>query len=109
METMIYTALPGMHYKLPPVIFTACQAMDVTVDQILGRSRKKDIVVVRQFAAHILHTVEGKTLTDAGRVLGLTHATIINSCRKIQDDLDYIGLFGKVPERIKKIYHLIIT
>ena len=106
---MTYTVMPGIYYQLPPVIFTACRAMNVSIEQVMGRSRKKDINVVRQFAAYTLHKIEGKTLTDTGRILGLTHATVINSCKKIQDDLDYVNLFGSVPERISKIHHLITT
>lgn len=104
---MTYTTIPGIYYKLPPVIFTACRNMNVSIEQVMGRSRKQDIVVVRQFAAHALHKIEGQTLTDAGKILGLTHATIINSCKQIQNDVDYVGLFGVVPERVRKIYHLI--
>lgn len=50
----------------------------VAVDQILGRSRKHNIVVARQAAMYEATKRSGRPLTVIGRVFGRDHSTIIH-------------------------------
>lgn len=54
---------------------------------LLERFRKREFMIYAQTFSYICHLM-GYSKTRIGIYLGRTHATIINSCRKVEDGLE---------------------
>ena len=69
---------PSKKESPEPVVAQMCQALGVSTDEMLRRSRGKyHICMARFIITHHLHTKLGLSLSETGRVMNRNHATII--------------------------------
>lgn len=74
------------------IVARVADAHGVTVDQIVGESRIYKIVAARQHAAYELFRM-GKTLLEAGRILGgRDHTTILHAARVWPEKARKLGI-----------------
>ena len=61
----------------------------VTKEQILGKSRKTKIVIIRQIVCYFLKEVRGYGLNEIASLTGYKeHSAVLHSCRKVKEYLD---------------------
>lgn len=71
-------------------ILTACAASwEVTTEDILGKSRRREIVNARHYARWLLKTRIGMTSTRIAELFHCTHATVLHSFDVVAAWLDY--------------------
>jgi chromosomal replication initiation ATPase DnaA len=74
--------------KTPDQILTAiAQANNVTVDQIKGRSRKREIADARKMAMAMLRKMTGMSLNAVGAYMGKDHATVNHHAKNTHPQL----------------------
>lgn len=61
--------------------------MPVSPQDVLGRSRKQNIVTARHMVCLVMRKHYDKTLQDIGRTLGKDHASVIHGCNTMTDIL----------------------
>lgn len=67
----------------------AYQMYGVTKDQILGKSRKTKIIIIRQIVCYFLNVIRGYSLNDIAILTGYKeHSAVLHSCRKVKDGLE---------------------
>ena len=70
----------------------------VSLDDLDGKSRKKEIIMPRQIAMHLIKSLTHHSLAEIGRAFGgRDHTTVISSCNKIDELL-------KNDQTVKDIY-----
>jgi chromosomal replication initiator protein len=71
------------------VIDAVSEAFRVSLQELSGRSRKREISTPRQVAMYLLREETGASLVDIGRTLGgRDHTTILHGIEKIERDLE---------------------
>ena len=59
------------------ILLRVCNKNSVSLAELKGPSRKRNLVVARRECAHALKTELGRTIADIGRILQRDHSTII--------------------------------
>jgi len=59
----------------------------VPLTQILGSSRQKEYRTARQVAMYLIREVLGVRLETIGQIFSKNHATVLHSCRKVEEGL----------------------
>ena len=80
----------------PDVLFNhICKALDVSVDDVLMRYRKKELVVVRQVVCYIIRrNYASVSLKYIARMLNLDcHTSVIHSCQAAEQRLKFEEAF----------------
>jgi chromosomal replication initiator protein len=70
--------------------------------EILGKSRKAEVVLPRQVAIYFSKTLLNVSLIDIGRHFGRDHSTIISSVKKIDKDAKTNQELNKVIYDLRK-------
>jgi hypothetical protein len=71
------------------IITVACRAFEIPKELILSKSRKRELVQVRQLIAYVCRENLKINLSIIGKKLGnRDHSTVIHACQTIQDFLD---------------------
>ncbi len=76
-----------------------CKKVDITLEQLKSKSRKRDLVEKRMIAAYFLRNKVGMTFLDVGKYLHKNHASVIH----------YINLterFLGIYPHIKRLYNI---
>jgi len=77
-------------------------------EEIVGSSRKRDLVSIRIAMAHFLHFRVGMTQRKIAKILGLAdHSTVnhyVNQC-KARSDFDYVEMMKEFSEVVEKYEH----
>ena len=61
---------------------------NITIDDIVGQSRTKDIVIARQAAMYLTKELTDLSYPSIGKAFGdRDHTTVIHSCKKIEEKL----------------------
>ena len=60
---------------------------DVSVDEIKGKGKTKQVATARQVAIYLMRKLTGLTLMEIGTVLNRDHSTVLHAIRKIEDSL----------------------
>jgi len=60
----------------------------VTLDQLKGRDRHRQIVDVRNVLMYAMHKVYGFTSTETSNFLNRNHATVLNGARRVGGFMD---------------------
>tara|TARA_R110000737_G_C14514167_1_gene474202 strand:- start:345 stop:788 length:444 start_codon:yes stop_codon:yes gene_type:complete len=76
-----------------------CSRVDITIEELFYKSRKRDRVEKRMVLAYILRKSFRMTYQQIGESLNKTHATIINSIKNIEN-------FITVYPHIKRLYNI---
>lgn len=67
------------------IIVAVTKHFDVTMDDLTGRSRRRDIVVPRQVAMYLLHAETSASLMEIGELLGnRDHTTVMHGIKQIE-------------------------
>ncbi len=71
------------------VVAIVADAFGVTLDQMVGRDRSRDIALPRQVAMYLLREVGNVSLPQIGEALGgRDHTTVMYACEKVSDMLE---------------------
>lgn len=105
-----YTYIGIMSGRFNPlqVIRVVANEMNIEVDVMLSRTRKREAVYGRHIAAHIIKEFEPRmSLREVGFITGRrTHASVINSIEEVNNlletDIRFCELYAKIREQI---YH----
>ena len=82
------------------------EAFHISREELLGRSRIKNIVRARQTAMFLVKTSLRKSLSDVGRLFGgRDHTTVINSLKKVKELKEKDPGFKKVLDSLYREIH----
>tara|TARA_R100000458_G_C8239463_1_gene218933 strand:- start:377 stop:835 length:459 start_codon:yes stop_codon:yes gene_type:complete len=76
-----------------------CEQVDLTIEELFSKSRKREIVDKRMVLAYLLRTSLGMTYHDIGEALKKNHATIIYAIKNLEN-------FITVYPHIKRLYDI---
>lgn len=66
-----------------------CSYFNLTIDALLAKTRKRDIVQARQIAMYLSKTHTKSSLVSIGaQIGGKDHATVLHACKTVKDLLD---------------------
>ena len=82
----VYPGLEEMTGKVVMVQFVndLCHDRNLNLQDVLGRTRRREYVETRQVAMYILREYEKKTFHDIGRLFDRDHATVIHAWKKFK-------------------------
>jgi chromosomal replication initiator protein len=105
-ETIIRERLGNQVYgqiTVQDIINRVCTAFSVTEEEIIGQSRRKNIVEARQVVAYLSRKVLDMSLSSVGLHLGgRDHTTIMHAQRKIES---LIKKDKKFKRRVDIVYN----
>ena len=82
------------------------KAFHISREDLLGRSRTKNIVRARQTAMFLVKNSLKKSLSDVGRLFGgRDHTTVINSLKKVEELKEKDPAFKKVLDTLYREIH----
>ena len=90
-EQLLSDAVQKPSYNIDPNQIVKCVAnyFDITVADLIGRSRKKELVEPRQIAMYLLRNVLDLSYPFIGEKLGKRdHTTVIYSCAKVEQEIN---------------------
>ena len=90
------------------IMDTVCERLNVSPQDINGKSRKKDIVRARQIVMYLSQRMTSLPALRVGRLIGgRDHSTVIHSCRKIEAerraDQSLVDLIASLEKEIKSL------
>lgn len=95
--------LPEARGNLEDVIGTVAGAFALSVDDLLGRKRDKEVAQARQVAMYVLRQKNGYSLCDIGTALGgRNSSTVSYACEKVAQDMANSHLLRRKVEDIQK-------
>jgi chromosomal replication initiator protein len=75
----------------------------VTLDELTGPTRKREITVPRQMAIFLTREMIGMSLPQIGSLFGgRDHTTVLHSCRAIEANMEKTPSVRRVIEEIKQ-------
>ncbi|NMA12425.1 MAG: chromosomal replication initiator protein DnaA [Chloroflexi bacterium] len=92
--------------SISDVIQGVAEAFELNLDEVLSRSRNKNILLCRQTAMHLLRSEEDLTLLQIGDYLGgWDHSTVLHACEKVDQLLKQNpSFFSKYSQIRQQIY-----
>ena len=91
---MVKSSIPDYFRENKPVAETVntilevtARKYDVTVEDILGKSRTKTIKTARNVAMYIIKKVLDLSLNDIGKMMARDHATVHSNIKNIETDI----------------------
>jgi chromosomal replication initiation ATPase DnaA len=87
------------------VLNEVCRLTGTDTDDIRSKSRRLDVVIVRQVYCYAARELTGTSMKEIGKVIHRDHATVIYSCRVIADAV-FVGdrHVMDVLEKIKSVW-----
>ena len=83
---------------------TVSSALGVSVEEIKGRRRTREIAAARHAVTYLLKKLTDLSLIDIGRALDRDHATVINSIKKMEQEIESNAAFaGQVKELMREV------
>jgi chromosomal replication initiation ATPase DnaA len=74
------------------------------MDDILGRNRRREIIIVRQLYYKLVREKKGFTISKIGELCGRDHSTITNGIKHVNDLLETKDYYAvKMWNKIKGI------
>lgn len=89
------------------IIDTVCEHLNVSAQDVNGKSRKKEYTLARQIIMYLAQKLTNNPAVRIGRLLGgRDHSTVIHGCRKIEKqisaDKELKKLIADLEKEIKK-------
>jgi chromosomal replication initiator protein len=82
---------------------TVCDFFELPYDKLLSKSRKREIVMVRQIAMYLSKNHTKYSTAQIGDQIGKKdHTTVIHSCKSIQNMIDTDKAFKKTMQDLEK-------
>lgn len=89
---------------LQSIIKTCCDYFDIKVDEVIGKSRKREVTQPRQISMFFAKQFTNLPLTKIGEAFGgRDHSTVIHSCTVVQNLMDTDEEYKYHVEEIEKI------
>lgn len=87
----------------PRVISCVCKYFSVTREELIGRDRKKELVLPRQIAIYLIREQTNKSLPEIGKIFGgKDHTTILHSQKKIESSVQSNNKLKSDIEQIRQ-------
>jgi hypothetical protein len=87
MQEMNYWTTPGMNVDSPEGVLTeVCRLTGTDPDIIKSKSRRLDVVIVRQVYCYTARELTGASMKEIGEVINRDHATVIYSCKRVKEE-----------------------
>ncbi len=94
---------PHHSHTIPGPAIAPSYSTSISEKEIVGTSRKKELVEARQIAAYLGREILGSSLSNIGIYLGgRDHTTILHACKNIETKIGS-------EKRIKKLVNSIRT
>lgn len=84
------------------IVSTVGKQYQVSSSDILGKSRKSEIVLPRHIAVYFSRTILNASLIDIGRYFGRDHSTIMSSIKKIEKESKTNQVMNRVIYDLRK-------
>ena len=82
---------------------TVAEYFKIPSDKLIGKSRKRNIVVARQLSMALTKNLTTKSLKSIGAAFGgRDHSTVIHSCKAVQDAMDTDQEFKTIATDLDK-------
>ncbi len=86
------------------VMRTVCDFYTVSMRDLIGPTRKREITVPRQIAMYLTRELTGMSLPQIGEVFGgRDHTTVMHSCKTIEAALQTDSSRSKLVDQLKKM------
>jgi len=80
-----------------------CKLLEITDQEIIGKSRKRDIVSARQIIMYLAKQYTPSSYKEIGKSFGgRDHSTVIHACKSIKDQMDTNPLFRDKVKRLER-------
>ena len=84
------------------IMSTVCDYYGLTMDDLTGPTRKREITVPRQIAMYLTREMTGMSLPQIGNVFGgRDHTTVLHSCKTVEANMTVNTDIRAVVEDIK--------
>ncbi|MCG3140841.1 MAG: Chromosomal replication initiator protein DnaA [Anaerolineae bacterium] len=88
-QTVLQDVLQQTPLSMDQVLTAVCEYYRVSVEEIKGRGRNKEVVTPRQMAMYLLREATGASLPQIGETLGgRDHTTVMYSVDKIAEEIE---------------------
>ncbi|MDL1896199.1 chromosomal replication initiator protein DnaA, partial [Anaerolineae bacterium CFX7] len=88
-QTVLQDVLQQTPLSMDQVLTAVCEYYRVSVEEIKGRGRNKEVVTPRQMAMYLLREATGASLPQIGEELGgRDHTTVMYSVEKIAQEIE---------------------
>lgn len=107
-KKILAAVINNIHQYIPlkDVIKKVSSFYDLTEQELLGHSRKKELVKPRQVTMYLLHEELKYSFTSIAEKLGnRDHTTIIHACRKIEEELAKNPILSQEITLLKEIIY----
>jgi chromosomal replication initiator protein len=95
--------LPAPRGSFDAVLGTVAQSFALSVDDLLGPKRDKDVAQARHVAMYVLRQKSGCSLADIGTALGGRNpSTVSHACEKVAQDIENSHILRRKVEDIRK-------
>lgn len=96
---------PGYVLTIYDIIMLVAIEHDyMPLEKLLGRDRTRPVAMARQMAMYLAHAHTGESLTEIGRVLGRTHATVKHGIQQCKNDsetcTEYANRLNRVTQKL---------
>ncbi|MCL4118978.1 UNVERIFIED_CONTAM: hypothetical protein GTU68_026746 [Idotea baltica] len=89
---------------LQSIIKTCCDYFDIKVEEVIGKSRKREVTQPRQISMYFAKVFTNLPLTKIGEAFGgRDHSTVIHSCTVVQNLMETDDEYKYHVEEIEKI------
>ncbi|MEJ5313154.1 MULTISPECIES: chromosomal replication initiator protein DnaA [Anaerolinea] len=91
---LVHTALADMlpnrtHLESSQVLEVVASEFGISMDELLGRSRSRDVALPRQVAMYLMREEANASLPQIGEALGgRDHTTVMYACEKVADMIE---------------------
>lgn len=94
---------PQVEITIPRIQNMVCNYFNVTIDQFMSKTRKREIVQARQIAMYLSRNLTKTSLSSIGAQLGgKDHATVLHACNTVCDLIDTDRTFRQYVSDIEK-------
>ncbi|MCD8151485.1 MAG: chromosomal replication initiator protein DnaA [Clostridiales bacterium] len=85
------------------IVEVVSEHFGITVDQIISKSRSRDIAKPRQIAMYLCKNMTDLPLDSIGQLLGgRDHSTVIHGIKQVTDDISSDSTFQQTVETVRK-------
>lgn len=84
------------------VIDTVSDARGVSLRHLLGRHKSMRVVVSRQLAMYLVHTMLGRTYLETARLFDRDRTTVSHACARIEDRREDHSVFEREVLRLER-------
>lgn len=83
---------------------TTCQQFNLSVNDILTKSRQREVVEARQIAMFLSKKLTKAPLSSIGKTIGgRNHSTVVYACKRVEDLIETDKQYKKIVEDIEKL------